>query len=70
MSASENEVVELVGRLFDRLAGTTLGVVLRIGGLSRQTTIDYVEKHDDVKQALGLWLGDVREVIRRGERTD
>lgn len=68
--SAEGDAVELVARLSDRLSTTRLGSLLRVAGLDPEAIRRYVESNHDVKRALALWYGDVKEVIHRGERTD
>lgn len=49
--------------LLDRLRGTSLGLLIRLGGLDSKGIRDYIQRHEDVKEAIDLWLKDMKGIM-------
>lgn len=67
MSKKRVEAVQALSMLAERLKGTSLGWLLPTLGIDPKSIASYVRTHKDVKDAINLWLEDVKKIMEEGD---
>ena len=64
---SKSRVALAVSMLADRLSRTSFGWTIGAFGVDSKSIADYIRQHKDLKDAIDLWLEDVKELMKDDE---
>lgn len=63
-SMSKSRAALAVSMLADRLSKTSFGWTIGAFGVDSKGIADYIRQHKDLKDAIDLWLEDVKELMK------